>query len=592
MTAKRQKHRGRVWACAGAGNAAAVFWLATVLIHRGVLVESGGRRADGSAAMDPARSFGPSPTCMVFVVLDALGAEAADNPRRMPRLAALKREGVAGWSRVESLVPSTVAGIETLVGGVPPPPASFLRDFGSGPTRRGGVFAAVRAGRRDSFVAGPRLWRDLYGAWIDDGLFLSTLGHADGRLVSATLEAIRSGQYGFVVLHLSECDDLAHLHGRRSHAYAEGTRHYDEALGRLRAALDPGTTALVVTSDHGVSATGGHAGPEPAVLQTPLLLWGDVFRGFTSATWRQSQLPKLLSGAMGLSWESGEASGDRSLRTWPGAAVPLLAGFVAVLFFFLARLREASHLPLAAWTLHGSLWAAVALWYFAFPRFSLLLLLAAGVSAGMRVGRGTAASTARTLLFALASGLLLGAVRVGLAWWTLDRSSPLVAGGACACVLLSGAVASVGAVPRARLGLWLVHLPVALALLLGEGVSLSTIDVAFAFEAVDGALGLGGAAALVVARQMLPTVVVVAVAWGRLVRTPLADLREGLAVAAAVLIAQTLVAGLFFATGVGTPPWGSLAVGLLVRLFGELQFLFLSAACLLMVAARFSRETE
>ena len=128
---------------AAAGNAAALVLLVVVLANGRLL-------------------FGPSPAPaeppvrqaasgrVLLVVIDALREDASRDPRRMPRLVRLAREGGRGVARVESWIPSTVAGIRAIAEGTVPEPASFLHDFGTTRSESGGIFAGPRA-----FAAGP-----------------------------------------------------------------------------------------------------------------------------------------------------------------------------------------------------------------------------------------------------------------------------------------------------------------------------------------------------------------------------------------------------------------------------------------------------
>lgn len=237
-----------------AGNAVALALLAMVLANAEVLL--------GSSPSNP-QPLTPSPPGgrggkMLLVVVDALRNDSSLDPAVMPNLTRLAREGRRGTARVESWIPSTVAGIRSIVEGRVPPPASFLQDFGASRSRDGGIFAVLEASGRRSFAAGPRLWTDLYGPWLAGGTAEPAIGGDDGRLLRSGLDALAGG-YDLVIVHLSGPDDAAHLHGGRSREYAAAVYRADEALGQLIARAGPGATVLV-TSDHGVTAEGGHAG--------------------------------------------------------------------------------------------------------------------------------------------------------------------------------------------------------------------------------------------------------------------------------------------------------------------------------------------
>ncbi|HJX26315.1 MAG TPA: hypothetical protein VJ885_00260, partial [Thermoanaerobaculia bacterium] len=128
-------------------------------------------------------------------------------------------------------------------------------------------------------------------------------------------------------------------------------------------------------------------------------------------------------------------------------------------------------------------------------------------------------------------------------------------------------------------GFGAVALPVLLArLLLGETLSLSTLDVREAFRLVDGPFGLPGAAAAALLRQALPFL---AVLLGLLARPPAEEDARGLVAAiGATLTGQAVVAALILSPEMD-PIGASLGLGLLVRLIGEATALFLGGAALL-----------
>lgn len=523
---------------AAAGNAAALVLLVAVLANARLLF--------GPPPVRPGPSVRPASSGRVLlVVIDALREDSSRDPRMMPNLVRLARDGGRGVALVESWIPSTVAGIRTIAEGTVPAPASFLHDFGTTRSPSGGIFAAVSP----SFAAGPRLWADLYGPWLAGSEIVETVSGDDARVLAAGLAALDRGATGLVVVHLSETDDAAHLHGTRSREYGEALRRADAALGRLVERAGPGTKA-VVTSDHGVTASGGHAGPEESVVRTPVVVRGPGLPRGDLGTIRQRDLHRWISVLP-------DRRSPSPSRSWlPALGILLaLAGGLGVCRQ-LALGAEGRH---AATWLDAALWIGIALAVFGLPGTAVLLALAA-------LGKVGTIPTPRLALAALA-GLAFGGLRLLDA--RLGPAGPEI-GLPVVCVL--GAAA--GYALRGRglsAGLLCGLLPAVLARLLGETASLSTLDVRLAFRLADGPSGLAGAVAVVILLQALPTL---ALLLG-LGRSGSGDFVSGLALAVS---GQAAAAGLALAFAPADLTAGSLATGLLVRLVGETAFLFLGSA--------------
>jgi hypothetical protein len=95
-------------------------------------------------------------------------------------------------------------------------------------------------------------------------------------------------------------DEAGHNWGGASPEYATAVQAVDEELGRLRALLDPATTTLVVTADHGHVPAGGHGGPEPTVMEVPLVLSGAGIRPGASGRATQADLASTLALLLGV----------------------------------------------------------------------------------------------------------------------------------------------------------------------------------------------------------------------------------------------------------------------------------------------------
>ena len=264
-------------------HAAAADW------HRVLL---GGIALVAACLMQPRPDLGgPLPTAMppadrvVLVIVDGLRVDEAASREQMPFTAAVATRAVA---RVECELPSSIAAIETWTSGRVPTLRSFLGDFSTAPQARGGLLERLHATGRPAFVSGPTLWTGRFGPWID-GVGDDSWGVADASRASHVLDALRTGRGGLLIVHFDQLDRAGHRGGDVDAALqttddfirtiAEATTAEATTAG---AATAEATTAgagtcrdvLLITSDHGRTASGGHAGLEPEVLQTPLLAIG------------------------------------------------------------------------------------------------------------------------------------------------------------------------------------------------------------------------------------------------------------------------------------------------------------------------------
>ena len=459
-----------------------------------------------------------------------------------------------------------------------PPPASFTEDFGASRAGRGGIFAAVRTGERSSVAAGPRLWTDLYGPWLTGSTAIGTVQGDDPRVLRAAAGALR--RHDLVVAHFGTPDDAAHQVGLTSGAYDEALARCDAALGELLRQAPPGT-AVVVTSDHGISDRGGHAGPEPAVLDVPVVVRGPGLPSGELGSLRQHGLHRLILAPLGLRMTVSEPAPPP--QPWWGLAFALVA--VAGATSVWSRVAAGTEPERARFTLNAALWLALGL-AFVLPWLAMWVAVAAllGVSfarspsPGRAGGDGRGGQGVRGLLLA---GCALAALRLLDASSSLDAPLPLPSPLARLATLLLGIATGLALrrTPGWLQGLGAAALPVLLArLFLGETLSLSTLDVREAFHLVDGPLGLPGAAATALLLQAFPFL---ALLLGLLASPPSEETLRGLVAGmGAALAGQAFVAALLLRPEMDATA-ASLGLGLLVRLIGETTALFLGGAALL-----------
>ncbi|HEX8201215.1 MAG TPA: alkaline phosphatase family protein, partial [Isosphaeraceae bacterium] len=438
----------------------------------------------------------------------------------------LAARGGRATARVESLVPSSVAGIIALASGEVPPLASSLADFKAMPRDEGGVFEAVaRAGGR-CFVAGPSLWTELYGRWIAAAEVDPSFGRADERLIGATLRALESDAHRLIVLHLGRVDAVAHQYGTRSPEYRAAARWCDAAVGRIARAMGP-DAALVVTSDHGNVDRGGHAGPEPSVLRTPLVMFGPGLPTGSRPAMPQRAVRSLLLSALGCHGDAtaGVPAGARREGNGSWFPLPLASALLSGLSFW-SGLRGAQTGRRHATVLNLTVWLLLALMVLGwFPA-----ALAAGFAALAWAAFSVPGRISARLVAAGGLGTALGALRLVDGFVVLDRATPdgmiptLIGVAVLACGLLPFSPPGGAGVGRA------LRAPPHRAVILGQWLGV--------------VMGAAAAAALGRVRLMLAylAAVVLGRALGRLLGSPPAGTPAGSAGAARCVAVGMLTA--------------------------------------------------
>lgn len=509
---------------------------------------------------------------VILIVVDGLTAEGAWDPAIMPTVAALPGRGMA---RVQHLLPSSISGIRAMAEGVVAAPASILFDFTAPAAAGGGVIQAVHAAGGETFVAGPRLWSDLYGRWLHGFVAGGPEPQEDAQLLTATLDAMATDA-ALIVLHLGAPDWIGHRYGSDSPQYRQALALSDRAVGAVLSRVNE-RTAVIVTSDHGLTPRGGHAGGEAAVVHTPLAWIGPGLPVGNAGVLRQVDVPAIIATALGVELPATpvEATRPHSWLWWGVAAVGLVAivgvmyalassGAVVVALGFgivlaAARMTDDAGVLLAC---VAAAWAIV-LWKMRRRLGPVLESAARCVHPSVMAACFTGAIVLLAIDVPSAAVLPLG-VAVGAA----------LAGVGVTAARPAGAVAA-GATAIATLP--------AILLLLGETASLSSVRVHFAVEALAWPAGGVWAALLVLAAQAAPGCGLALGAWRVLREGGVARVGGFAAGAAICVVGQALAACVMLATADDAAQ--ATALGVLLRSAGEMAFVLLPLALLMGLSA-------
>lgn len=226
-----------------------------------------------SPPADPAGASALEPKSLVVGIDGATFARI----RRLdlPHLTALRRDGVTAHSNLyaEPMAP-------TLSG-----PGWSSIATGTWPDRHGvrdNAFTGARFDDHPDYLtrlegAEPSLatlvvatWEPVATTVFGDAVDERVAGGDDASTTQRAVEELADGDPDSTFVHLDDVDHAGHDHGASSPEYADALRAADRRLGRLlraiesRPAYDRERWLVVVTADHGHTASGGHGGSSPA----------------------------------------------------------------------------------------------------------------------------------------------------------------------------------------------------------------------------------------------------------------------------------------------------------------------------------------
>jgi hypothetical protein len=219
---------------------------------------------------------------LTLVVVDGVSFERA---RQMPALATLRSQGAMRELRV-AFPTYTAPGITAMVTGLDPRD-SGVRLNGADALGVPGLdaFLLVAADEGVPVRVRSRGWATfdglirLRGAEVAHGKLLPLYETTGARRTEAPAPLDGEGPTREIrVVYIGDPDDAAHEHGLQSPEYAAAEARAAALVAREAAALDLGTDAIVVVSDHGNLPQGGHGGMEPGPGSAFLLAAGGFVR--------------------------------------------------------------------------------------------------------------------------------------------------------------------------------------------------------------------------------------------------------------------------------------------------------------------------
>ena len=277
----------------------------------------------GNPPAPGAASGSPLTRRVVFVLIDGLRKDTADDAAVMPFLAELRAKGAS--ATVQSRAPSFSAPSYTVIF------SGAWPDISDGPAvnldydeywtwTQDNLFSAVnRAGGRTA-ISGYHWFEKLVPQDAVNDRFY-TPGEdaaADREVVDAALPWLRDAQDQLVLIHLDQVDYAGHHEGGPAGPnWNAAARRADDLLREIVGTLDLAQDTVLVTSDHGHLDRGGHGGHEAILLREPLVLAGaGVKPGALNGAAQQVDLAPTVATLLGVNIPASSVG---------GALIPMLA---------------------------------------------------------------------------------------------------------------------------------------------------------------------------------------------------------------------------------------------------------------------------
>lgn len=230
-------------------------------------------RVQPRASGDPTPPLAPQ---VVIVLIDGLRHDAVP---AMPTLAHLQRQG-AGAHAIARAPTYSQPAWTTLVTGAWPEisgaPLLNLPESQLPPIATDHIFAAARRAGLSTALVGSSWWAKMIPANMLDAHFFAegSDAAADQQIADTALRFLRNFHPSLMLVFFGNLDEVAHQAGTSGYPYREAAMQIDDHLRDLVEAIDLRRSVLIVVSDHGHVARGGHGGTDPDVTLTPFVAIG------------------------------------------------------------------------------------------------------------------------------------------------------------------------------------------------------------------------------------------------------------------------------------------------------------------------------
>jgi hypothetical protein len=217
---------------------------------------------------------------VVLVLVDALRNDTSHKGDVMPFLAELRQQGA--WATMHSRPPSySEPGYTVLLTGAWPdlsdgPPINL--EYEEIPTfTQDDLFSAAHRAGLKTAISGYAWFEKLVPQEAVTASFY-TPGEdqeADRQVVEAALPWLDDPSYQLILIHIDQVDYAGHHEGGpQDPRWDAAAQRSDDLIRQIAAKLDSSQDTLVVLSDHGQIAQGGHGGQDAITLIEPFVIAG------------------------------------------------------------------------------------------------------------------------------------------------------------------------------------------------------------------------------------------------------------------------------------------------------------------------------
>lgn len=246
---------------------------------------------------------------VLLIVVDALRADTAFDPGRMPHVVEAAERGASGVATSTSLS-MTVPGVRALGCGTASDYLDMFENWGAPVTDKPNLFANLKKAGLSTGIIGDKVWATVYRPWLDliqteTGLsgfeyYIHSTEKPDRIHAERARKVLQNGTAPrFLVVHFVGLDHAGHAWGPQSERYAATARSLDEKIGGLLGLVDADTT-VVITSDHAITNRGGHGGSDAEARRTPLVIFGRGIRRLTGLAVDQVDITPTVAALLGV----------------------------------------------------------------------------------------------------------------------------------------------------------------------------------------------------------------------------------------------------------------------------------------------------